>query len=259
MSSDSQPSIAEWKHVADSVAPYLFRGDEFLLGETDRIALHNSFEEFVKSNDFGVPGSTKLHLNIIPEPFLGDIENAKVYVLMANPGFGPEDYFAGEANQYFRERLKENLRGKARNHPFPFLYLDPQLSWRGGFTWWERKFRSILDAVRKKQGCGYADALQVLAKCVAALELVPYHSANFDTNLHGRLASSHAAISFLHDTVVPRAKASDAIIIVTRKVAQWALPSHKNIIPYSSGEARAASISTKTIGGKAILKFLGLE
>jgi len=261
MYSDSQPLLTGWKRVADSSAPYLFPEDKFLLEQTDQIALHKSFDEFVKSKDFGVSGSTKLHLNIMPEPFLGDIENAKIYVLMANPGFGPEDYLGGEASPYFRERLKENLRGQAHNHEFPFLYLDPQLSWRGGFTWWERKFHTIVQDVEKNRQVTYAEALQFLAQRVAALELVPYHSAKFgyDKHLHGRLASVQAVTSFLHDIIVPRVKADEALIIVARAAAQWGLRSQKNIVQYSTGEARAASISRNTKGGKAILKFLGVD
>ena len=64
------------------------------------------------------------------------------------------------------------------------------------------------------------------------------------------------ARDFVSDVVLPRVRSRNAIVIVTRKVREWNLPSEHGVVKYSSGEARAAHLTPASKGGKAILDFL---
>jgi len=59
--------------------------------------------------------------------------------------------------------------------------------------------------------------------------------------------------------LIPKAENDQAIIVVARGKRNWDLPRHKNILVYDrKGEARAARLSLKSRGGKAIANQLGL-
>jgi hypothetical protein len=62
--------------------------------------------------------------------------------------------------------------------------------------------------------------------------------------------------------LIPKAKKGNCTLIVTRKTKDWGCPcdaKHKdNIVVYQGGETRGASLSSKSKGGKAILKSYGI-
>ncbi|OOY30397.1 hypothetical protein BMI88_14515 [Thioclava sp. F36-6] len=203
----------------------------------------SSYETFVSALERGNMPRSNFHLHLLPQPYFGDLEDAEILILLANPGLSASDYFAEETCPEYRDELIGSLRQEKRSH----MFLDPKWAWTSGFSWWERKFRSVAQCIATEHFDGhYGNALADLARRVASVELVPYHSFNFRSQ--NQLASVQAARDFA-STV-----ASDRKVIVTRSVTAWELPEADNFIKYKPEEARSASLGLETCGGKAILE-----
>lgn len=130
--------------------------------------------------------------------------------------------------------------------------------WHGGGQYWENKLRDIIHEVSHSKSVSYIDALSFVSKNIATLELIPYHSKIFKlkNNLYNQMYTPKLMIDFVREYVVPRVRSGKACIICTRRKKRWHLPKNKNIIVYTGGQTRGASLSKNTTGGKKIIKFL---
>jgi hypothetical protein len=189
----------------------------------------------------------------MPIPFLGRITSAPVVLLCLNPGLKPVDYF-GE----YRFKLREIRRRNLTVAPV-MPWLDPQLSWHSGFVYWHRKFGGLIDAVASTRRWSRRKSLELVANRIAIIELVPYHSASFrlPRSLLGKLHSVRLARSFVHKVLLPRAKNGRVLLVCTRAAKRWGLGRGSGALLYNRpGEARGASLSPHSRGGKAILERL---
>ena len=90
--------LSEWSKAADQwnpgSAPYML-GDDVGWLKSDDIVTYHSWDEARQAPDFYGPDRKKdkrLHLGLLPVPFMGDLLNASIYVLMTNPGVTRDDY-----------------------------------------------------------------------------------------------------------------------------------------------------------------------
>ena len=208
----------------------------------------------------------RLHLSLFPFPYCGNLASAKIVILLLNPGVSYTDYYAETHVRACRRRLELNLRQSFDGIEFPFLWLDPEFCWHGGFTWWEKKLRKVIRKIaEKKFENRYRDALCHLSKRLACVELVPYHSPSFRGHaLIDELPSVKAAKQFVSDVLVRAAKRGEKTIIVTRQNTAWGLPARmtknlKNLVIYEGGQTRGASLGPRTAGGQAILRHCGVR
>jgi hypothetical protein len=142
----------------------------------------------------------RLHLNVLPEPFIGT-ENAPVVLLNLNPGFDdrdPVDHMRGE----FQNLLRNNYRHCCSE--FPFYSLDPRFE-NGGRKWWGKKLRPLIDI------CGR----QKVSRSLLCIEFFPYHSRRFG-NGSFRVPSQQYGFRLAH-LAIDRG----AIIIVMRCKSLW--------------------------------------
>lgn len=259
-----QRLIKAWTDWAATTPPYVLKDDQEVLFTDESLEFtaptYTTWEHVYSQPDLGKPGDTKLHLGLIPQPFCGDILNAEIYVLMLNPGYGPQDYFAELEVPAYRKAALHNLRQNFENEEYPFYMLNPKFSWSSGFVWWHKKFGLVIDSISKNTGMSYAEARKYLSKKVASLELIPYHSTSYydPSGWTKKLESAKLARDFVNNIVLPKVEQNEAILIVTRQVKEWNLPEHENITVYSNGEARGAHLSPSSRGGKAIIDRLSI-
>jgi len=249
------PLISVWEKFQPEKPPYVLPGDEIVLDKAHLCCRHGGWDGFIADPEFGAPGNSQLHLDLLPIPFVGNLNTASVFLLMLNPGFGPHDYFGEYTVPEYRTALLDNLRQTWSN---TFLFLDPRFSWHGGYDYWHTKLRNVIITFAKSVGISYGHARQFFQAHIAVLELAPYHSVNFAVpgRVLNSLRSVQLARAFVHEELVPRAKSADCLVVVTRAVKNWQLPAHRNIVAYTATEARSAHLSAKSSGGSAILKFL---
>jgi hypothetical protein len=53
------------------------------------LTIWRSWEEATQDPNFCEPGDSRLHLGLLPQPFFGNVREASIYVLLLNPGLGP--------------------------------------------------------------------------------------------------------------------------------------------------------------------------
>ena len=260
--------LNEWRKWDSGDFPYVLDTDANVLESSSWkpwTAKYRGWRKATGDPDFCKSEDKRLHLGLIPVPFMGDMLNASIYVLMLNPGLGPGDYFEYKVPS-FRQALLANLRQERITGVMPFVYLDPQFAWHGGFGYWHQKLKGVIEAVAASRRISLAEARSALGTKLAVVQLVPYHSAIFANQkaLH-QLSSVRLAKDFVRQTVAKRVRAQDAIVIVTRQVKIWdqCLPDdlgeEHGIIRYTGSKARGASLSPNTSGGRAILRQLGVS
>lgn len=215
--------------------------------------------QFIQDPQHGAEKDGRLHLSLTPIPFLGNIETAKVVVLLLNPGLGATDYYGEFRVPGFKDKLLANLRGDLSKHDYPFMFLDPAISWHGGFKWWNDKLRSVIFKIAEQKGTDYATARQLLSRHLGAIELVPYHSEKFllTEKQLDQLSSVDLARSYVHGPLSLRARSGLTRIVVTRKADVWGLKSAPPFIDvYDSKLARSGSLSIQSSGGNSIFQAL---
>ncbi len=252
------PLIRAWAEFEAADAPFVLPGDEALLKDKDRpgFVVHRSLADYASSPAFGSAHDRRLHVGLQPIPFAGPVEDARVYLLMLNPGLSPGDYFAEWHHPGYAAAAAQNLTG-AR----PFLFLDPEFAWHPGFAYWHGKLAAVVRALSIATGLGHAEVLRRVARKICLLQLLPYHSPTFGVSRRvlQRLRSSQLAKDFVAEVLVPRARAGEALIVVARRAAFWDVPSDCGPVVYEGPATRAAHLTPKSHGGARILEVLMSE
>ena len=240
--------IEKWRGVA-------LDGNFFKLEEDDLPESKcNTYAEFIKSEDFG-KASSDFHLGLIPQPYIGNLASAKVFILMLNPGFSPGDYYAQEHSATFKQARIANLEQKNEADDHPFFYLNPEFAWTAGGQWWQSKLRSITNELVKKNQLSFREALRHISQHLACLELCPYFSKEY-SKPKLPLVSIEAARNYVQSTVAEKCQADDAIAVVTRQVKEWGLSKTKNVICLEASQARGAHLTMNTEAGNRIYQKL---
>lgn len=169
----------------------------------------------INSNTFK---SQDYHFEAFPDPFIGNIDEAKVIFLSLNPGFENDDVDINLAKPFFLEESRRNIRHKPS---VPFLYLDERMSDTHGYRWWHK----LLDKSIKEEPLN----LDTICKRIAIIEYMPYHSVTYTPN---KLIVPSQMYAFY---LVRKAMAQKKIIVIMRrgKVRDWikAIPEIANY-PY---------------------------
>ena len=230
-------------------------GDEILRERTRSWCCVDTWEGYTNSAEFASPADTRFHLGLIPVPFIGNLARASVFVLLLNPGFGPHDYYADLKVRAFRTARIANLRQRSR---VPFVEFDPEFSWHGGFRYWHSKLSNVISHFSKNVGISFGEARKFVQSQLAAIQLVPYHSATFalSAGVMTEMASVNLAKRYVHEVLLPKAKLRECLIIVARSGRLWDLRDSPTVIVYNGAEARSAHLSIGSRGGTAMSKFL---
>lgn len=248
----------DWKRSQRSKPPFVHPKDRpFLQDQLADPSNRANFDSYIRGQRFS-PDCKSLHLSLFPVPYAGDLERATVIVLLLNPGFKYSDYWEEEIPE-FRERLERNLHQKFnKSEEFPFMFLDPKFCWSSGFQWWERKLRDVIRKIAEANSKSYSEALSILSRQLACVELFPYHSSSFRGLKHFKqLPSVTVARCFARNLA---ANFREKTVIVTRGKEDWGInENRKGICVYSAGQARGASLSENSKAWPAIMKQLGLR
>lgn len=247
--------VDAWRSVRPGEPPYVLPQDEAKVGAAGSEAFA-SFADFCAAYPLPRKAGTRFHLGLVPMSYLGNLQRARVYILMLNPGFGPIDYFAEEKDTSYKAALWDNLRQADSEYPFPCL--NPAFSFTGGFQYWTRKDKLgwVLDEMMER-GSSPRDALRELSNQVCVLQAVPYHSIQFKSTAAIRSLTSTCLVGrFAKGTLVPRAERGDALILVLRQARAWDLKKDETIICYEGSKARGARLGPDSDAGAQLRRFL---
>lgn len=262
--------LDEWRNWnADSCPPFVLEADAAVIKSSrngQHIVVHRGWDDVGQYSEFLKPGEERyLHLGLLPTPFMGDMINASIYVLMLNPGLDKGDYYGEYEAPECRQALVANLKQDQLDNVLPFPFLDPQFNWHGGFKYWNGRLKGVIQELAKARGTSFEKSRVELGEKLSVIELFPYHSASFDHKWLRRLPSVELAGEFVRETVSKRVKGGQAIVIAVRGLKYWdrylpkSLTEGQGIIRYPSRYAQAASFNPrgKSPGGRAILRHLG--
>ena len=197
-----------------------------------------------------------LHLSHLPAPYWGDLQRASVLICLKNPGFDNTDYFL-EGQQEFQAAQLRTIQQDLAGVPFPFVHLDPQFAWSGSFLWWQGKFRPILDALQA-DGLSYRDALQLLARKVAALQLFPYRSLD-SSRLRWRVRGSvMPSVQQARQHLAKVTGKRTQLVLVMRSHADWLTPacSEPHGLYLHGPRLQGVSLHPRFAAGRALLQRL---
>lgn len=238
-----------WRQLNIEEKPLLHKNDNIKKDDYFDCKDYSDYIKLMKSPKF--KSDNKFHLGLIPIPYIGDIENAKICILMLNPGFGICDYYAESNNEAYKKSLVNNLR-QVLDKEYPFIFLNPEFLWHGGGQYWEKKLKNIIEETKILFKYSYADALSHVAKTVAVLQLVPYHSKSY---LDIEPESSKIMRNFVENELLSK---SEKCIICPRGNNYWKLKDNDNIILSPDKKSRAGHISKNTFGEDKWKKIIDL-
>jgi len=117
-----------------------------------------------------------LHLECLPEPFLGN-PRAPVVLLSRNPGFAPRDPEV-HREPGFIAASRANLRHEPAE--YPFYLLSPDLADTPGAAYWRGKLWHLAERVLQALDlANIEDAWRIVARNVACVEYHGYHSKEY--------------------------------------------------------------------------------
>ncbi|MBU3617380.1 hypothetical protein [Polynucleobacter sp. JS-Polo-80-F4] len=251
-----------WMRFDPNAYPYVHPSDSSVIGDITKSKHFKlspiNYDSYLVSDNFGSHSDSRMDLSLLPIPYAGDISNSKIVILLLNPGLSYTDYYGEFLRSEYRERLINNLQQDFSQTEFPFMWLDPNLAWHGGFQWWEKKLRGVISEVARVKFAGsYYEALKHTSKNISQIELIPYHSINFKSSgIVNRLASAQEALNFVKNVLEPQTISGEKSIIVTRKAREWGVAESGNICVYDRNQARGASLGLDLKGGQLILSRL---
>jgi hypothetical protein len=249
-----------WRAAPLRQPPYVHKGDSVLLSpdaEPD-VCLYSTYHQFVQSEDFGKKKNHRLHLGLLPAPYAGSLAHATVFILMLNSGVSSSTYFMQDHDKEAMRQSINGIRQERMDKRYPWGGLNPFDHWRSKY--WFQKLDDIIRLTSVQHKCNYQQALSIVSRRVAVLQLYAYRSQTFGLSPHIRsnLTSSKLILDFAQKCLIPEALDGKTLLVVTRKATSWEVRPHHNVIVYEGSESRGAHMSTKSRGGRAIANHLGL-
>jgi hypothetical protein len=171
------------------------------LPETGQLVLRSD-ADLVKQFNARVKPDHRLHLNLIPEPYLGN-PIAPVVLLNLNPGF----HKSGESlhrDRDFRRAARDNLLHARKS--WPFYLLDPSLKEGRGRKWWLSCLSALIDEVGSDK---------TVASSIFVAEIHGYHSKRYRRQ-RPALPSQRYTVS-----LVQQALARNALCLIMRGAKYW--------------------------------------
>jgi hypothetical protein len=252
MSTVYQNLVETWRNCPLDYPPYILPQD--VIGDS---VTYTSYEEYCRH--IGVYTPTQFHVGLLPQPYFGNLETAKIFVLTLNPGLSAAGYYSEYTIPVFRNALENSLRQESFDEDFPFIFLNPDFAGYGGFEYWHKRLRTTLEWLAEKVG-SYREALSQFSKRFAVLELIPYHSEKSDRHkrqILSNLRSSSLAIDFVHQDLLPRAHRSEILLIAVRARTHWRLEEEsESVVLYRGAQSIGAYLGIGSPGGEAIIDFL---
>jgi|TARA_B110001450_G_scaffold253437_1_gene276881 hypothetical protein len=205
-------------------------------------------EKFVNDKN----NKNKILINLRAGPFFGDVTNAKIYILMGNPGFHTGDYVDEIEDENNIHLLNANLNLELKT----FGCLHDKAIKTGGYRYWSNKGRipkisKILTSINKQSSI---KNYQLVKDSICVVESIAYHSCNKPNDELYNLPSSKLTKRLVNDYIQERVNNDKAMCFVWRSAAFWNMNSHKNLLIRDPKQAQLAVF--KNDEAEVMAKFL---
>jgi len=223
---DGMPLIEFWsKHTTTGLHP----ADASAVNIADHITWNSSAQAAANAAALKGPKSLfhqKLHLGLFPQPFVGNIRQASVYLLFGNPGLSPQDYIDELDTPKYRAHCIANLAGQVGH--FGPLHQDALHT--GAYKYWSSTFSRLIKETGEKLELSVAEARAWVLSQVATIEAGAYHSPKFPVDVFDKLPSTKAAHDFVHGYVMGRLGRGECVVFVWRQARLWKLDEQPGVM-----------------------------
>jgi hypothetical protein len=161
----------------------------------------------------------RIHQNLFPLPFVGDLDNSDVVILLGNPGFGVGDYTDESVNANHQAALMGNFQ----NGEAGFFPLTPASTNTGAGNYWETCLDDVILGLAASLNDNEAIARSEVIRRVSVVESLAYHSKKMPNLKLEDIPSSVEARSYVQN-LLPRAAAGKKLIFVWRSKDFWKIP-----------------------------------
>lgn len=197
-----------WGKLIEEIKEEGFNGNYVLKEEQ---AILEKFNEKLK-NFSNKDKEFSIHTEIMPAPFMGDVHNAPIVILMLNPSYDSMEDERGYYKNY-RSYWKDEIVHIPSIHDYPFFALD--IEYCKFSPYWENKLKFLLEHTDRA----------TLAKKICTIQLFPYHSKNYKP-IYKKLIKEENFDKYLPSQkynfeLVKNAMARNAIIIIARGKKEW--------------------------------------
>lgn len=154
----------------------------------------------------------KVHTEIMPAPFMGDVHNAPIVLLLLNPGYDKTE----DADNYYSD-YRDWWKNEIQHHPtkpdLPFFALHEEYSKSSNY--WIRKLKPLIENSGR----------EIVSKNICSIQYFPYHTEKYK-NIYKNLLKEEGFIDHLPSQkynfdLVKKAMERNALIIITRSKKLW--------------------------------------
>lgn len=159
----------------------------------------------------------RIHPEIMPAPFMGDILNSKIVLLTLNPGY---DLNEEEHNYYkeYKHYWEKQIVHEFPNQKLPLFCLEE--SYIPFSDYWKIKLNPLIQI----------SSVEKVAKNISIIEFFPYHSLKY-RDIPKRISKDYLVSQQYNFELIRKAIERDAIVIILRSKRLWleAMPELKTL------------------------------
>jgi hypothetical protein len=203
-----QNIVNPWIKLIEEINEVDFSGNYVLKNEQ---AIIEKFNKKVNNDLY------KIHTQIMPAPYMGNVHSAMVVILMLNPGYTKEEDKIGDDGKNYYDRYKHYWMNEIQHVPsipnLPLFCLDEDYAKSSDY--WIKKLKPLTSVSSKEK----------VAKNICKIQFFPYHTEKY-RNIYKNLLAEEGFENFLPSQkynfqLVKNAMNRSAIIIITRSKKMW--------------------------------------
>lgn len=149
----------------------------------------------------------KIHTDIMPAPFMGDVNNSPIVLLTLNPGWDPKEEEVGfykKYDPYWEQMIKHQFPIPE----LPLFCLDNEYADKSPY--WAMKLRPLISKTSK----------ELVAKNISVIQYFPYQSRKYKP-LYKDLSKGWLRSQKYNFDLVKKAIDREAIIVILRSKNIW--------------------------------------
>ena len=172
---------------------------DYLILEADKLVV-DKFNETANEK-------FRIHTEIMPAPFMGNVLEAQVLLLLLNPGYDEEEERKNYYNLY-RHYWENEIQHKHSIPDLPLFCLED--SYINFSDYWQKRLNHLIKATSKEK----------VAKNVAIVQYFPYHSKKFKL-IPKRILEDNLVSQKYNFYLIEKAIERNATIIILRGTKLW--------------------------------------
>ena len=182
-----------WKNFANNIS-----SGNFILAEDS-----NVIESFNKD----VNDDYKIHTEIMPAPFMGDVLNSNVVILTLNPGYDKKEVDNGYYTNY-KNYWKKQIEHILPVPNLPLFCLEEEYIKYSDY--WDKKLKPLIEISSREK----------VAKNISVIEYFPYLSKKYKS-IYKRTLNGYLKSQEYNFYLVKKAIERNAVIVLMRGEKLW--------------------------------------